>query len=158
MCAMKSALRYDWEDGDATARWVASKIAGCERGWGEFVALRVMRGGIVGGVVYHDWNPEAGTMQMSAAGHDWLSRRVLYAMHAYPFEVAGCQMVALQTREDNTVMRRIAKVYGYTETIIPRLMGRDQNAAILTLTDDAWKGSSHYRSSTHGQAIRAEAA
>lgn len=155
---MRPALHYDWDDGPATAAWVARHIPGAHRGWSEYVALRVLCGSqIVGGVIYHGWNPEAGTMEMSAAGRDWLSRRVLHAMHAYPFDVAGCQMVALQTNENNAVMRRIAKAYGYTEIIIPRLMGRDQNAAILTLTDDAWKGSPFYKDLSLEQAKSANA-
>ncbi|MGL4310624.1 MAG: hypothetical protein ACRCSU_09070 [Paracoccaceae bacterium] len=109
------------------------------------MTLSVSRGGRIGGVVYHDWNPEAGTIQMSAAGGDgWLTRRVLWAMHSYPFEI-GCQMVVLQTSTENHVMRRIAKAYGYREIIIPRLMGRAADASILTLTEEDWRGSRFHK-------------
>lgn len=107
--------------------------------------MSVNRGERIGGVIYHDWNPEAGTIQMSAAGgQGWLTRRVLWAMHSYPFEI-GCQMIVLQTAIDNHVMRRIAKAYGYKETIIPRLMGRAADASILTLTDDDWRASRFHK-------------
>ena len=110
------------------------------------MALRVFRDETIGGVIYHDWNPEHGTMCMSAAGSDgWLTRPVLYAMHDYVFNQAGCQLAVLQTSEHNHVMRRIAKAYGYAETIIPRLRGRDEAEAILTLTDDTWKASRFHR-------------
>jgi RimJ/RimL family protein N-acetyltransferase len=129
-----------------TATWVSVRIPGCQRGISNFVSLSVSNGDRIGGVLYHDWNPEAGTIQMSAAGgNGWLTRPVLHAMHAYPFMVARCQMIVLQTAEENTVMRRIAKAYGYRELIIPRLMGRDRNGALLTLTLEDWQASRFYK-------------
>lgn len=146
---MRTPPRFEFyraADSGPVAKWVADRIPGCTRGWDNFVSLRVFRGETIGGVVYHDWNPEHQTMCMSAAGGDgWLTRPVLYAMHDYPFNQAGCQMVVLQTSEHNHVMRRIAKAYGYTETLIPRLRGRDEAEAILTLTDDAWRSSRFHR-------------
>jgi RimJ/RimL family protein N-acetyltransferase len=124
---------------------VAERIPGAQRGFDNFVSLSVSNGDRIGGVLYHDWNPEAGTIQMSAAGgNGWLTRPVLHAMHYYPFCI-GCQMIVLQTAEDNAVMRRIAKAYGYAEIIVPRLMGRDRNAAILTLTHEDWLRSPFHK-------------
>ncbi len=150
---MKPPVTFEWHTLDeGVMRWVADRIPHCARGWSKYTALSVRRGEIIGAVVYHDWNPEAGTIQMSAAGGDgWLTRRVLQAMHQYPFAI-GCQMIVLQTAVENHVMRRIAKAYGYRETIIPRLMGRSADASILTLTDDDWRASRFYRGEVNGQA------
>lgn len=125
------------------ARWVADRIKGCGRGWDACVAMRVYRGEeTIGGVVFHDWNPEAGTMCMSSAGEPgWLNRSVLHAMHSYIFDVAGCQLAVLQVSERNERMLRIGLAYGYTATRIPRLRGRDEAEIILTLTDDDWRAS-----------------
>lgn len=138
---------YTASESEPVARWIADRIPGCERGWAPCVAMRVHRGGeTIGAVVYHDWSPEHGTMAMSAAGGDgWLTRPVLYEMHDYIFNQAGCQLAVLQTAETNLRMRRIAKAYGYTETVIPRLRGRDTAEAILTLTDDDWRASRFHR-------------
>ena len=109
--------------------------------------MRVFRDDTIGVVVFHDYNPEAGVMCMSAAGGDgWLTRPVLYAMHEYIFDQAGCQLAVLQTSEHNKVMRRIAKAYGYRETVIPRLRGRDEAECLLTLADDDWRASRFHRS------------
>lgn len=151
---MKPPVTFRWHgaaEAGETAAWVAARIPHCARGWARCVALSVWRGARIGGVVYHDWNPDAGTIQMSAAGGDgWLTRPVLQAMHEYPFSI-GCQMIVLQTAVDNRTMRRIGKAYGYRETIIPRLMGRAADASILTLTDDDWRASRFYRGNPDGQ-------
>lgn len=133
---------YTREDAEETAKWVADRIPGCERGWERFVALSVGSPRIAG-VIYHNYCPESQVIEMSAAADNsrWLTREVLYAMHAYPFQDAGCQMVVLRTSVKNTRMRSIAKRYGYKEFVIPRLRGRHENEAILTLTDDVWNSS-----------------
>lgn len=81
-------------------------------------------------------------MCMSAAGSDgWLTRSVLYAMHNYVFNDAGCQLAILQTSERNKVMQRIARAYGYRDTRILRLRGRNEAEILWTLTDDDWRNS-----------------
>ena len=136
------------------ARWVADRIKGCERGWSACVAMRVFTDRTIGGVVFHDWNPEAGVMCMSAAGEPgWLNRTVLHAMHSYIFDDAGCQLAVMQVSENNARMRRIGLAYGYTETRIPRLRGRDEAEIIMTLTDEDWRASRFHRRLTLGKTI-----
>jgi len=114
--------------------------------------MRVFRQETIGVVVYHDWNPEAQVICMSAAGSDgWLTRPVLYAMHDYVFNQAGCQLAVLQTSEHNAVMRRIALAYGYCEYLIPRLRGRNEAEALLTLTDDDWRASRFHKDHARGK-------
>lgn len=134
------------------ARWVAARIPNCSRGWETCVAMRVFRDDeTIGGVIFHEWNPEAGTMCMSAAGEPgWLNRAVLHAMHSYIFDAVGCQLAVLQVSEHNARMRRIGLAYGYTETRIPRLRGRNEAECILTLADDDWRAS-RFHKVNHGQ-------
>lgn len=158
---MNSPLRFEFykaKDSGPWAAWVALRIPGCSRGWSNCVALRVYRDETIGVVLFHDWNPEAGTMCMSGAGGGgWLTRPVLYAMHDYIFNVAGCQMAVMQTAESNKVMRRIALAYGYSEHVIPRLRGRDEAECILTLPDEDWRASRFHRNA-HEQTLRTRAA
>ena len=134
------------------ARWAADRIPGCGRGWEKCVVLRVFDDQTRGVVVFHDWNPEAATICMSAAGNPgWLNRSVLYAIHNYIFNDAGCQLAIMQVSENNTVMNRIARAYGYRDHIIPRLRGPNEAEIIWTLTDDDWRNSRFHRSN-HGQA------
>lgn len=128
------------------AKWVAERVPGCERGFGPCVALSVHRGEEqIGGVVFHNYNPEAGVMEMSAAGRHWLNKSILKAMHEYIFDTAGCQLAVLRVSENNARMLRIAEAYGYRKHLIPRLRGRDEAEAVMTLTDDDWRESRFHK-------------
>lgn len=100
---------------------------------------------MVAGVVFHNYSPESGVMEMSAAAISprWMTRRVLHAMHSYIFEDAGCQMAVMRVSEQNTKMTAIAERFGYTPYRIPRLRGRDEAEILFTLTDDDWKAGKY---------------
>jgi RimJ/RimL family protein N-acetyltransferase len=127
------------------ARFVASHIPGGDRGFLGNVCMGVIKTGqapkLIAGVVYHNWCPESGVIELSAASTSklWLTRPVLREMFAYPFEQIGCQMAVLRVSERNPVMVSIALRYGFKSHLIPRLRGRDEAEHILTLTDDDWR-------------------
>jgi len=129
------------------ARFVASHIPGGDRGFDGGVAMGVIETGerprLIAGVIFHNFNPEAGVIEMSAASTSrrWLTRPVLRAMFSYPFDQAGCQMAVLRVSERNPVMISIALRYGFKSHLIPRLRGRDEAEHILTLTDDDWRNN-----------------
>lgn len=146
-------MRYEFHVRDRAedvARWVGERI-GCNRGFGLCAAMTVGKPWIAG-VVFHNYSPEAGIMEMSACAESpqWLSRPVLWAMHSYIFDDAQCQMAVMRTSERNTRMRRIGKAYGYREQIIPRLRGRHEAEAVLTLTDCDWRSSRFHVRKEHG--------
>lgn len=144
---MKPEVSYRFCTGDRAelvAGWVARRIEGCERGFGPCAALAVESGSnVLGAVVFHNYSPESGVMEMSAAASSprWLTRPVLRAMHGYIFNDAGCQMAVMRVSERNRHMLSIAERYGYTLHRIPRLRGRDEAEMICTLTDDEWRKS-----------------
>lgn len=126
----------------AIAAFVASQIEGCARGFADFTTMGVTDGGeLIAGIVYHNYSPEAGVIELSAAATSkrWLTRRVLKAMFLYPFDEIGCQMVVLRVAEDNQGMVDIARRFGFTSHRIPRLRGRGEAEIIFTLTDDDWR-------------------
>jgi RimJ/RimL family protein N-acetyltransferase len=47
----------------------------------------------------------------------------------------------LRVSERNKTMIGIARKFGFSETYIPRLRGRDEGEFIFSLTDDAWRAS-----------------
>lgn len=98
------------------------------------------RGAPLAGVVYHDWNPQTGTITMSAAsnGANWLTRPVLQRIFDYPFHECDCQMLIMWTRADNERLLRQLAVGGFSFIRIPRLFGRDEDAVLATLTDEDW--------------------
>lgn len=130
------------------ADWVAQRIPGCERGWESCHALGVEHDEqIVGGIVFHNWVPEHGVIELSAAGTDprWLNRNVFNMALRYVFDDLNCQMATAQQDPENKRAIRIWKALGAQEFIIPRLRGRNNAGSIVTLTDDAWARSKFKR-------------
>lgn len=124
------------------AAFVASHIPGCERGWENFTTLGLVDGDrLIAGVVFHNYVPEAGVIELSSASTSrrWLTRPMLKGMFGYPFDQLGCQMAVLRVSERNTVMIEIAERFGFTAYRIPRLRGREEAEILFTLTDDDWR-------------------
>lgn len=142
------------QQAEAVAGWVAERIEGCERGFGPCVAMACIKNeALIGGVVFHNYSPESGVIEMSAAADcgDWLNRSTLYAMHDYIFNTAECQTAVMRVSERNKRMCRIARAYGYEGHRIPRLRGRDEAEIIFTLTDEKWRSSKFNRRFANGQ-------
>lgn len=127
---------------ETVAAWVAAHIPGCERGFDRPVAIGVVESErLIGGTVFHNYQPEAGVIEMSSAGTDprWLSRKMLKAIFGYVFEQIGSQMVVMRISERNARMIGIARKFGFDGYLIPRLRGRDEAEWIFTLTDEQWR-------------------
>lgn len=130
------------EINQSVAAFVAAGIPGCDRGWENFTTLGLVENDrLVAGVVFHNYNPEAAVIELSAASTSrrWLTRPMLKGMFGYPFEQLGCQMVVIRVSERNAVMVDIAERFGFTSHRIPRLRGRDEAEILFTLTDDDWR-------------------
>lgn len=82
-------LIYGAELTDHLAAWAADRIPHVgAAGFGPCWATGVVRGDELAAVViYHDWQPEAGTVQVSIAADTprWASRPVIAALLALPF-------------------------------------------------------------------------
>lgn len=118
--------------------------------FGRCRALAVLRSDnmLVAGLIFHNWRPKAGVIEVSAAAIDprWATRGVLQKALSYAYDDCGCQMVCARTSESNTRTRRLWKALGATEIILPRMGGRRASDALLCLTDDAWGQSSFMKS------------
>lgn len=96
---------------------------------------------LIAGVLYNNYHPDSGVIELHAASLDkrWLTRPIVRAMFALPFDNLGCQLCVLRVSELNHAMLRMAKVVGFKEYVIPRLRGRNEADHIMTLTDDDWR-------------------
>lgn len=125
------------------SRWVADIIwPGQGRDFGNCQGLGIIEGEtLIGGVIYHNYEPDAGVIELSAASISkrWLTREVLRVMFALPFKDWGCQAVVLRVPDHDEAMHSIAKRYGFVHYRIPRLRGRDQAENVFVLTDDVWR-------------------
>jgi len=124
------------------ADWVAVHIPGCERGFHNPTAIGVLENGhLIGGTAFHNYNPEAGVIEMSSAATSprWLCRQMLRSIFGYVFDQLECQMVVMRVSERNERMIGIARKFGFDGVLIPRLRGRDESEWIFTLTDEQWR-------------------
>lgn len=123
---------------EQVAAWVAAHIPGCERGFGACSAMGIVdeTGKLVAGVVFHDWSPERGTIELSAASTSrrWMTRRVVSAVFEYAFTVA--RMAVTRTSEKNAPVRRIWRALGASEYVIPDLWAKGEAGVFFTLTPD----------------------
>jgi RimJ/RimL family protein N-acetyltransferase len=140
-------LSYVFDQTVHVAPFVASLIPECrERGFGACSTIGVLDedGYLVAGLVYRNWCPEVGTIELSGAavpGTNWLTRRTLQVIYDYPFYQLGCQMVIQTTSADNEKTLRINAALGMTLHYIKRLGGRDRDGVVATFTVEEWEAS-----------------
>ncbi len=131
----------------ALGEWCQRKI-GLPRPFVSFTSLGVFESGCLLGVaVFHNWDKEAGVIEVSGASESarWLPRPVLFALFSYVFNQLKCQALVMRVAPENTRIQRILRAYGYEETRIKRLRGRDQDDLIFILYDDAWRANGFHR-------------
>lgn len=136
-------IDYVYGHDEAVARFVAAMIPSMGgRSFGNCTALGVIEDGhLIAGLVYHNWDPLSGTIEMSGAalpGHLWLSRETVRRMYRYPFRDCQCQMVIMRVDEDDQRLLRQLAALNYSFIRIPRLLGRAHDAILCLLTDEAW--------------------
>lgn len=142
---------------DIVERYVAQKIPGCSRGFGACRAVGVLKDGeLVGGYVYHNWSPETGVIEISAAseGPHWMNLTILREIFGWPFtEKGGCQLIVMRVHLKNRLVRDILKRIGSAEYVIPHLRGpgRKDSECVLTLKDKTWR-ESRYFGGSNGEA------
>lgn len=127
------------------AAFVASLIPGCERGWSACRAIGFLddAGRLEAGVVYHNWEPENGVIEISAASthRRWTTRDRIKLIFGYPFDGLGCRLVVARIAESNRRARRIWRSLGADEFVIPKLRSPTEAECIYTLDAETWRAS-----------------
>lgn len=132
------------EQNEAVGDFVSAIIWGRPCRTRDYCSMAVLEDGrLIAGTLYDNWNQKAGAMELTSASlsRKWLTRPVIKAMFTLPFDMMGCQIVGLRVSSHNKTMLRIARDFGFSEVVIPRLRGRDEDEHVFTLTDDQWKVS-----------------
>jgi hypothetical protein len=115
------------------------------------------QGELIAGMVYHNWDPEAGVIEMSGAAIDprWLNVETLRRMYTYPYLGLGCQMTFMRVAASNERLLRQLAAFNYAFIKMPRMLGRDQDAVLCQLTVEAWSANKvcqrykHHLEATH---------
>lgn len=97
--------------------------------------------GLVAGIVYHNWEPDGGAIELTAFSHrrDWLNRDRLRAVFSYPFDQLGARICVARISEKNTRTLRIWRALGADLTPVPHLRADGEAEVIAVLRRDTWK-------------------
>lgn len=147
-------LGYVYGHDGVVSSFVARLIPHCSRGFGFNIKTIgiIDQGDLVAGIVFHNWDPEAGIIEISGAalpGEPWLSRETLRRMFQYPFHDCGCQMVVQRTPRDDEKLLGVLAKFGYAFVPVPRLFGRNRDGVICLLTYEDWAGNKFNRRFGH---------
>ena len=88
-------------------------------------------------MVYHDYQPDFGTIQasMAAATPMWARREIVAGLLGYPFLQLGCFKVWTATPIDNDAALKINRHVGFRqEAVLAHQFGRKRHAVIMRLT------------------------
>lgn len=140
---MRLVTGYDAE----VAAYVASRIPGLDA-FGPCAALGVVAtdGKLVGGVVFHDYQPQWGNIQVSFAGEraDWLTPRLIRAIMSYAFNQVGVNRITCLTPKRNRRARQFLQKFGFFhEGTIRKGFGTD-DCIVSGLLRAEWEGHRFY--------------
>lgn len=141
---MRLVFGYD----QAVADWVQMQTPHvAARGFGACTAIGVAHDEVLlGGVVYHDFQPDHRSIQMSAASIDtrWLigptgaRKSVLQGLFAYPFVQLGCERVGMIVPKKNKRARAFCEGFGFKREGVARRGFYPDDAILYGLLRSEW--------------------
>jgi RimJ/RimL family protein N-acetyltransferase len=140
-------LHYVYGQNEIITQFAAQMIPHMHgRGFGRSQTIGVVDndGKLIAGIVFHNYHPEAGVMEMTVAalpGSRWVTRETLRRIHQFVFEQCACQMLMAVVPADNEALLRQPAQFGCMLVRIPRLLGRDRDAVLCLLTAEAWEAT-----------------
>lgn len=104
------------------------------------------RAEVIAAIVYHNYEPDFGTVEMSAGASTrrWMSKAVLSDILDFPFDKLDCRCIVARHDEDATHLRRMWASVGAEEHIIPHVRA-GKGEAVSVLTHEAWLASKFKR-------------
>jgi RimJ/RimL family protein N-acetyltransferase len=132
---------------EIVAQWVAARIPGVDS-FGPCAAIGVVDGedNLIGGVVYHDYQPQWANIQVSFAGDraDWLTSRLIRGIMHYPFYQLGTARITTLTPKRNKAARQFLMKFGFRhEGTIRKGFGTD-DTIISGLMRTEWEDHRFY--------------
>jgi len=109
-------LSIDRDHKEAVGLWLLKHIPEVTDLPGGYYAIGVARGdALVGACLYTDYRPcpGGGNIMMYAAGHGWLSRRVIAVMLGHPFKRLNCHRITVTIRRGNKASRKLVEDLGF---------------------------------------------
>jgi len=121
------------------------------------------RNELIAGIVYFNYNPEAGTIEMSVEAlpkqrQRWLTPTTLGVMFQYPFIHCGCQMLITKTMARSTHVLRMLSAMNFSLILHPRAGGRYEDGVVAQLTYEDWLDSKFCKRFGHHITVKADEA
>jgi hypothetical protein len=149
-------LRYLYGHNETVAQFVAQLIPSCrERGFernARAIGVLDEDGLLIAGIVYHNYDPAAEIIEISGAAlpkKNWLTRDTIRRLYQYPFLQLRCQMVFQRNSARDERLLGMLAAYDYTLIRVPRMLGRDHDGVICTLTFEDWADNRFNRRLKH---------
>lgn len=120
------------------AAWVAERIPHVgSRGFGPCTAIGVVSGDqLIAGVVYHEYQPDFETIELSMAAENpmWARKMTICGLLAHPFIQLGVYKVWTATPIDNKAALRVNEHIGFKrEGVLAHHFGRKRHAVICRM-------------------------
>ena len=120
------------------ASWVAERIPHVKGGsFGPCTAIGVAGNGkLLAGIVYHEYQPDHGTLQLSMAAESpmWARKETIAALLRYPFRQIGIYKLWTATPHDNEAALKVNSHIGFKrEAILAHHFGRKRHGVICRL-------------------------
>ncbi len=130
--------------------WIVSRVPHMHGGtFGQCAAAGVVVNGVMAaGVVFHEWQPEYRTMQLSMAADSprWASPDVLRGLFRYAFVRAGVNKLWTCTPHTNTRALKFNLGIGMKqEAMLRHHFGPKSHAAICSMTAAEWQRSKWFQ-------------
>lgn len=130
---------------DAVKAFVAQGIFQPGREFGPATAIGFANAdeGLVAGFVYHNFEPENGTIEVSgySTRRDWVNRSLFKTIFEYPFDQLGCRMVVARHSERNKRAIRIWDALGAKQITLPDMRGEGEAEVVAQLKSADWRKS-----------------
>ena len=135
---------------DQIVRFVEQGLWGGSERFGECSAIGFAneKDGLVAGIVYHNYSPSNGTIELSAYStcRDWTTRDYIALIFGkYPFLQLGCRIAFARHSEHNKRARRIWKALGADEYVIADFRNDGEAEVLAVLKRDKFLASKFMR-------------
>lgn len=121
---------------DEVANWVGDRVPHAPK-FEKYQAIGVVSfGKLVAGVVYHDYQPDFRTIQLSMAADSpvWARKEIIRDLLAYPFVQLGCFKVWTMTPIDNVKALKVNEHIGIVKPVVlSHMFGPGRHAVIRSM-------------------------
>lgn len=148
-------LRLITDEKERVALWLLERLTDIADLPGGYWCIGVERGGeLIGGAIFTNYRPchGGGNIEVSCAGHNWLSRTLIQATFDHAFRTLPCHRITAMVRKTNKSSRTLLEGLGFTlEGRIREGFGPRQHMCVYGLLKSDWATSRFNKDFAHGQ-------